>query len=118
MRHQLVGVLIVVISLACARPVAAQYISPAGLPRPAASRDVSPMQFASSTAAPQSSRTVGAAHGALVGAGIGAAAGLIVIAATPHSDHSEDAMGYIVGAAGGAFVGLIVGGIIGAVRAR
>jgi hypothetical protein len=62
---------------------------------------------------PPSSRTSGAAHGALVGAGIGAAVGILVVALTPHSDHSEDAMGFVVGAAGGALVGLIVGAVIG-----
>ena len=62
---------------------------------------------------------VGMANGALIGAGIGAAIGLIAspILNAQNSDHSEDAMTYIVLPAFGAFLGLIVGGIVGWTRA-
>ncbi|HST07518.1 MAG TPA: hypothetical protein VLJ83_05065, partial [Gemmatimonadaceae bacterium] len=65
------------------------------------------------------SGAVGMANGALIGAGIGAALGLIAspILNAQSSDHSEDAMTYVVVPAFGAFLGLIVGGIIGWTRA-
>ena len=61
---------------------------------------------------------VGMANGALLGAGIGAAIGLVAapIANAQNSDHTEDAMTYIVLPAFGAFLGLIVGGIVGLTR--
>ena len=37
---------------------------------------------------------------------------------TPHSDHSEDSLGYVVGATGGAFLGILVGATIGAMHPR
>jgi gas vesicle protein len=57
-------------------------------------------------------------HDALVGAGIGAAAGLVVspILNAQNSDHSEDGMTYIVLMSFGAFIGLITGGIVGWTR--
>lgn len=57
------------------------------------------------------------ANGALIGAGIGGAAGLITAFVMTHDgsshDHSEDGMAYIAVTAFGAFLGLIVGGIVG-----
>ena len=40
--------------------------------------------------------------------------GIIVVAATPHSDHSEDAVGPVIGA----FFGLFIGAAIGAGHPR
>jgi hypothetical protein len=98
-----------------ARPLAAQYQEPAAIHRPAVSapnaRVMSPALLPS---APIKGASV--AHGVLVGAGVGAAVGLIVVVATPHSSHDEDVMGYIAGATIGAFVGMIVGGAIGATK--
>ena len=61
---------------------------------------------------------VGMANGALIGAGIGAAIGLVTapIINAQNSDHSEDALNYVVLPAFGAFLGLIVGGIVGWTR--
>jgi hypothetical protein len=57
-------------------------------------------------------------HDALVGAGIGAATGLIAspILNAQNSDHSEDGMTYIVLMSFGAFIGLIAGSIVGWTR--
>ena len=57
-------------------------------------------------------------HDALVGAGIGAATGLIAspILNAQNSDHSEDGMTYVVLMSFGAFVGLVAGSIIGWTR--
>ena len=65
------------------------------------------------------SRLVNTMNGALIGCGIGTAAGLIVALIETHngvSDHSEDAMGYITFGAIGALVGYVVGGVVGFVR--
>ncbi|MFL5489721.1 MAG: hypothetical protein ACJ8AJ_14675, partial [Gemmatimonadaceae bacterium] len=57
---------------------------------------------------------------ALVGAGIGAAAGLVAAIVLTNqgsvTDHSEDALGYVALISLGALVGLIVGSIVGHVR--
>jgi hypothetical protein len=57
-------------------------------------------------------------HDALVGAGIGAATGLIAspILNAQNSDHSEDGMTYVVLMSFGAFIGLVAGSIIGWTR--
>jgi hypothetical protein len=57
-------------------------------------------------------------HDALVGAGIGAATGLIVspILNAQNSDHSEDGMTYVVLMSFGALIGLVTGSIIGWTR--
>jgi hypothetical protein len=57
-------------------------------------------------------------HDALVGAGIGAATGLIAspIVNAQNSDHSEDGMTYVVLVSFGALVGLVAGSIIGWTR--
>lgn len=94
------------------RPASAQYLSSVGIERPAAASMVARVGLAPRLSA-EGSRAAGAARGALIGAGVGAAVGVVVVALTPHSDHSEDTLGYIVGAAGGAFVGLLVGATIG-----
>ena len=98
-----------------AHPLAAQYQAAAGIHRPPAAwsdaRAASPGPLPS---APIKGASV--AHGVLVGAGVGAAVGLIVVVATPHSSHDEDVLGYIAGATIGAFVGMIVGGAIGATK--
>jgi hypothetical protein len=62
---------------------------------------------------------VGMANGALVGAGIGAALGLVAapIVNAQNSDHTEDAMTYVLLPTFGAFLGLIIGGIVGWTRA-
>jgi hypothetical protein len=66
------------------------------------------------------SRWVRASNGALIGAGIGAAAGLVTALIVTHgngvSDHSEDAIAYVYLPAFGAFVGLVVGSIVGLTR--
>ena len=61
---------------------------------------------------------VSASHGALIGAGIGAGIGLVAspILNAQNSDHSEDAMTYVMLMTFGAFLGLIAGGIVGWVR--
>jgi hypothetical protein len=53
-----------------------------------------------------------------VGAGIGAATGLIAspILNAQNSDHSEDGMTYVVLMSFGAFIGLIAGSIVGWTR--
>jgi hypothetical protein len=63
-------------------------------------------------------RAVRIANGALIGAGIGAAIGLIAapIINAQNGDHTEDAMTYAVMPAFGAFLGLIFGGIAGLMR--
>jgi hypothetical protein len=63
-------------------------------------------------------RAVRIANGALIGAGIGAAIGLIAspIINAQNGDHTEDAMTYVVMPAFGAFLGLIFGGIAGSMR--
>jgi hypothetical protein len=62
-----------------------------------------------------SGRAVHMANGALIGAGIGVALGLIAspILNAQNSDHTEDGMTYVVLPAFGAFFGLIIGGIVG-----
>ena len=63
-------------------------------------------------------RAVRIANGALIGAGIGAAIGLIAapIINSQNGDHTEDGMTYVVMPAFGAFFGLIFGGIAGLMR--
>ena len=111
-----VGVIAVALLLV-GRSASAQYLSSVGIERPAAAGSATPVVPARRLSA-EGSRAAGAAHGALIGAGVGAAVGVVVVALTPHSDHSEDALGYIVGAAGGAFVGLLVGATVGAWHPR
>ena len=57
-------------------------------------------------------------HDALVGAGIGAAVGLVAspILNAQNSDHSEDGMTYVALMSFGAFIGLVAGSIIGWTR--
>lgn len=71
-----------------------------------------------SSAHGEGERAVRIANGALIGAGIGAAIGLIAspIVNAQNGDHSEDAMTYVVLPAFGAFLGLIFGGIAGLMR--
>jgi Kef-type K+ transport system membrane component KefB len=73
---------------------------------------------ASPRAHAEGDRAVRIANGALIGAGIGAAIGLIAspIVNAQNGDHSEDAMTYVVLPAFGAFLGLIFGGIAGLMR--
>jgi Kef-type K+ transport system membrane component KefB len=63
-------------------------------------------------------RAVRIANGALIGAGIGVAIGLIAapIINAQNGDHTEDAMTYVVMPAFGAFLGLVFGGIAGLMR--
>ena len=110
------GVIAVALLLA-GRSASGQYLSSVGIERPAAASMATHVVLVPGLSA-EGSRAAGAAHGALIGAGIGAAVGVVVVAVTPHSDHSEDTLGYIVGAAGGAFVGLVVGATIGARHPR
>ena len=117
MKSTLATALIAITLLITARPASAQYLSSAGLQSRATADHGGARAFDPGVVA-DGSRLAGAAHGALIGAGIGAGAGVIVIALTPHSDHSEDAIGYFLGAAGGAFVGLIIGAAIGAAHPR
>lgn len=117
MRSRGIVVLMVAACLLAGRAASAQYVTPAGL-QPSAARNGQPDSRGASAVLLEGSRVNGAAHGALVGAGVGAVAGIVVMALTPHSDHSEDAIAYVVGAAGGAFVGLLVGALIGSSRPR
>jgi hypothetical protein len=63
-------------------------------------------------------RAVRIANGALIGAGIGVAIGLIAspIVNAQNGDHTEDSMTYVMLPAFGAFLGLIFGGIAGLMR--
>jgi hypothetical protein len=101
-----------------ARPLAAQYQAPpAGIHRPTLPLEVSGSRIDPTPLLPPNPvNGRGLAHGVLIGAGVGAAVGIVVVAATPHSSHEDDAMGYIIGATLGAFVGMVVGGAIGASR--
>ena len=100
-----------------ADPLAAQYPAPVGLKSPALPIEIARGGTVSNARPPANPIDAArVAHGVLVGAGVGAAVGIVVVAATPHSSHEEDALGYIVGAAMGAFVGMLVGGVIGASR--
>ena len=67
-----------------------------------------------------SSRLVNTMRGALIGSGIGAAAGVIVALietqAGSVTDHSEDALAYLTFATIGALIGYLVGGVVGFVR--
>jgi NhaP-type Na+/H+ or K+/H+ antiporter len=66
------------------------------------------------------SGVVRASRGALIGAGIGAAAGLVTAVIATHrsgvTDHSEDALAYVYFPAFGAFLGLVIGAVVGLVR--
>jgi hypothetical protein len=99
-------------------PLAAQRIAPSGATNhsTAATTEARP----DTVTAAEGSRVVSGAKGALIGAGIGAAGGLLlgVIATSDARDHSEDALAYMVLGTLGAFVGLIGGAIIGAVTAH
>jgi hypothetical protein len=72
---------------------------------------------ASATTSSRSSRT---AHDALIGAGVGAATGVVAAFIATHkasvTDHSEDSLAYIFFPAFGALIGLVVGGIVGFLR--
>jgi hypothetical protein len=75
---------------------------------------------ASKTRDSTATRATRTARGALLGAGIGAATGIVAaLIATNQAnvtDHSEDALAYIALASIGALVGLLFGGIVGFVR--
>ena len=68
---------------------------------------------------PETTSTIGGrtAIGALIGAGVGAAAGVVVAFIATHasnvSDHSEDGIAYVYLGAVGALVGLVVGAVAG-----
>ena len=101
----------------CGRSVAAQFPSAAGIQRQSHPIEISRSLTGSApllSADPINGARV--AHGVLIGAGVGAVAGVVVAAVTPHSSHDEDALGYIAFGAIGAFVGMLVGGAIGATR--
>jgi hypothetical protein len=63
-------------------------------------------------------RAARVSHDALVGAGVGALVGLVAspILNAQNSDHTEDAMTYVVLVSFGAFVGLVAGTIYGLTR--
>ena len=65
-----------------------------------------------------SDRAARVSHDALVGAGVGALVGLVAspILNAQNSDHTEDAMTYVVLVSFGAFVGLVAGTIYGLTR--
>jgi hypothetical protein len=85
-------------------------------------RDSLPMperaRFSGAVADAAPGRASRASHDALVGAGIGAAVGLVAspILNAQNSDHSEDGMTYVVLMSFGAFIGLVAGTIIGWTR--
>jgi hypothetical protein len=119
---QLIG--IVILSASLTQNIGAQGIASVGL-RVNAERDSFALQeagklshqVASDTTPSRAART---SRGALIGAGIGAATGLVVAFIATHNasvtDHSEDGLAYIGVTAFGALVGLIVGGIVGFIR--
>jgi Kef-type K+ transport system membrane component KefB len=84
-----------------------------------ATRDsVQPATALASRARGTEGRAVRVANGALIGAGIGVAIGLIAspIVNAQNGDHTEDSMTYVMLPAFGAFLGLIFGGIAGLMR--
>jgi len=102
-----------------ARPAAAQSLEPAGIHRPAPALATANARSASVALLPSAPiEAARVAHGVLIGAGVGAAAGIIVAAASPHSSHADNELGYIAAAGIGAFVGMVAGGVIGAAQSR
>ena len=85
-------------------------------------RDSLPMperaRFSRAVADAAPGRASRVSHDALVGAGIGAAVGLVAspILNAQNSDHSEDGMTYVALMSFGAFIGLVAGSIIGWTR--
>jgi hypothetical protein len=106
---------VVAATLALAAPAAAQRQSAAGIHRPSRSTTridaaiIGPLAISSPSA-----RRV--AHGVLIGAGVGAAAGIVVAAIAPHSSSADNGDAYIAFGAIGAFAGMLVGAAIGATR--
>jgi hypothetical protein len=101
-----------------AAPAPAQRLAPSGVTR----HDI-PLRadtLSSTASKEEGSRLVGAAHGALIGAGVGAVGGLLtaVVLSTSVTDHSEDFIAYVALTAIGTLAGLVGGAIIGAVSAR
>ena len=111
MRLERVGLLVIAAFVLIGRPASAQYLAAPALHRVTAPTAASP-PLLEPVGAAGGSRVAGAAHGALVGAGV--AVGLLVVVVQPHSDHSEDAVGPIIGA----FFGLVIGAAIGAAHPR
>src|SRR3982751_4681545 len=119
---QLIG--IVILSASLTQNLAAQRIEPVAL-RANAEHDSSALeetvkvsyQAASDTIPSRAART---SRGALIGAGIGAATGLVAAFIATHNssvtDHSEDGLAYFGLTAFGALVGLLVGGTVGFIR--
>lgn len=102
-----------------ARRLAAQSSEPAGIHRPAAALATTNTRSTSVAMLPSAPvEAARVAHGVLIGAGVGAVAGIIVAAASPHSSHADNELGYIAAAGIGAFVGMVVGGVIGATQSR
>jgi len=104
--------------LAVPTPAQSQQLAPRGVTR----HDNAVAADTLLTTAPEAngSRLVGAANGALIGAGVGAFGGFFTAAvlSSRARDHSEDGLAFIALATVGAFVGLVSGAIIGAVVAR
>ena len=115
MRPLLCIALVVAATLASAAPAFAQSPDPAGIHRASLSTEQldASMVGARALSAPS---VRGAAHGVLIGAGVGAAVGLLLAAATPHGSSDDGAEGFIVAGTLGAFLGMVVGGAIGATR--
>jgi ABC-type nitrate/sulfonate/bicarbonate transport system permease component len=119
---QLIG--IVILSASLTQNLGAQRIGSVAL-RVNAERDSSPLQQAGKLSYQvvgdtTPSRAARTSRDALIGAGIGAATGLVTAFIATHNasvtDHSEDGLAYIGFTAFGALVGLVVGGIVGFIR--
>ena len=114
---------VVVLSSAVQRPVGAQRpdSTRAGVKRD--SDTVSAMRPAALTRpvhADAPSRVIRVAHDGLIGAGVGAATGLmaalILVNQSNVTDHSEDGLAFFILGVDGGLLGLIVGAIVGLFR--
>jgi hypothetical protein len=107
----------VVGALCASVPLPAQYWAPTTLAHPASISPVSSSRAFGSTVAPERGHV---SHDVLVGAAIGAGAGIVgaaIAASAPGvTDHSEDGILYVVSAALGAGLGMLVGLIVGLSR--
>jgi hypothetical protein len=107
--------LVIAATLASPSAASAQRQSAAGIQRLSASTErIDAVTVGPRAVSAASAR--GVAHGALIGAGVGAAAGLLVAAIAPHSSSADNGEAYIAFGAIGAFVGMVAGAAIGASR--
>ena len=107
--------IVIAAAVVCPRPAAAQYQDGAGIRHSVRSADGARAgAMPPALVPPDRINGTRVAHGVLIGAGVGAVAGLVVAAASPHRSDADNALGYIAAATLGAFVGMLVGAAIGA----